>query len=166
MREIFETLVFAGGIGIACGMAWLLLILLAAGWRRAMAWVDDREDLESIPNPLIAVLMKRKGYTWQDTWKGLNMRDGETWWRWCKPGKGSKQWDTSDADGAIATSFIVVVLAPIVATAAFLFYPIAIAAGLLVLIAHIARFAKRHKKLFDKHIKDPLAHKAEDTPIK
>lgn len=31
--------------------------------------------------------------------------------------------------------------------------------GLLYCIAHTARFARRHKKLFDKHVKDPEAHK-------
>lgn len=38
-------------------------------------------------------------------------------------------------------------------------YALALFVASLVAIAFVARFARRHKKLFDKHIKDPEAHK-------
>jgi hypothetical protein len=38
-------------------------------------------------------------------------------------------------------------------------YPLTLTGATLCLVAFLARFARRHKKLFDKHLKDPEAHK-------
>jgi hypothetical protein len=38
-------------------------------------------------------------------------------------------------------------------------WPLALFCIALLAVAHVSRFARRHKKLFDKHVKDPEAHK-------
>jgi len=50
-------------------------------------------------------------------------------------------------------------LSPIVAVLSFKVYNIVMALMIIVMVAYLARFAKRSKKLFDKHVKDKGAHK-------
>ena len=49
-------------------------------------------------------------------------------------------------------------LAPFLSLVAFKVYPVAIASAMLVLIAFMGRFSRRHKKMFDEHTKDKAAH--------
>lgn len=159
MREVAQTIFLAIGAGFALAVAWLAVVLLASVWARAMCWIDDESDTKKRPNPVIARIARLHGYTWQDYWASTPCMNGEAWMRWCKPGKDAAKPDTQDGEIFVAKSLAVVFALPVVVTVSVLFYPIAIAAALLVLIAHLARFAKRHKKLFDHHLKDPKAHK-------
>jgi hypothetical protein len=51
-------------------------------------------------------------------------------------------------------------LSPVIIVVCVQFYPVALTVGSLFLMAHMARFGRRHKKLFDKHLTDKDAHKA------
>jgi hypothetical protein len=49
--------------------------------------------------------------------------------------------------------------APMVCLFAVTAYPITIGVLTVLLLAHLARFSRRHKKMFDEHIEDKNAHK-------
>jgi len=53
----------------------------------------------------------------------------------------------------------VVSLLPIASVIAFKIYPITLTCGVLIILAHVARFSRRHKKIFEDHVKDKNAHK-------
>jgi hypothetical protein len=60
--------------------------------------------------------------------------------------------------GIISTTFITSLI-PMFAVISFNLYPVTLAFLCVALIAWVARFSRRHKKLFDKHIVDKDAHK-------
>ena len=60
--------------------------------------------------------------------------------------------------GGFLSSTVIVSLMPIISLLAFKFYHVLIPILSLFLLAHLARFARRHKKMFDDHVKDKDAH--------
>lgn len=127
------------GMGV---MAFTLLMApvttLAAS---ALAWVDDKKYKGR--NPLFLLMARAWGYKPK---KGCDYAYTN----------GAKEKYTADLVGI---SLIVIVLAAPITYLAVKFYEIPMGLALLYAIAHTARFARRHKKLFDEHVKDPEAHK-------
>ena len=58
-------------------------------------------------------------------------------------------------------SWIVLGAIPLPMIVIFLYdvYPVTLTIGVLIVLAHLARFSRRHKKIFDEHVKDKSAHK-------
>lgn len=106
--------------------------------RKAWLWVDDSKT--DAPYPMTLLIARLLGYTHG----GFHFN------------KGSKKKDSCDLLGMAALTLLG---GPLAIYLAIQFYPVVLAAGLLYAIAHTARFARRHKKLFDEHVKDPKAHK-------
>ena len=134
----------AFALGLLLSVGWLALYLLSWGWARTWAWIDDSEAPKN--NPLLQMIMFRTG------WKASTNR-----WSSCAYEKGN---ESSSGAEAFFFPLVILFLGPMLAVIAFKLYPVTLAALTLYLIARLARFARRHKKLFDKHIKDPDAHKA------
>lgn len=141
--EIYEPGPFglAVGLGLLLGLGWVALYVLSWVCAWCWAWIDDAKAPRS--NPLISFVMHRRGYT-----------DGDWLWRFRK---GDKK---SDGKSGFFYPLLALLLSPLFVVTAVTIYPVTLAALTLFLLARLARFARRHKKLFDKHIKDPDAHKA------
>lgn len=125
------------------GVVMMLLFYLAA-WlshmvRKAWLWVDDAKT--DAPYPMTLLIAKVWGY---------QHSGGHQFYKGCR---------TKDSCDILATVAVVFLFGPVVIRLSFQFYPVVLAAALLYAIAHTARFARRHKKLFDEHVKDPKAHK-------
>lgn len=131
-------------LGAACALALFILILLGKAWRHAWAWIDDSEPGR---NPALELLAKIRGWTKYDSSSGYSPL-----LKW-KDQKGVIQ--DEPVFGLMPYPFF----APIAAFFCFKFYPVFLSGLVLLVVAFLARFARRHKKLFDKHIKDPDAHK-------
>ena len=133
----FALSLVAGGCLI---VIWLALYLLAWVWAWCWSWVDDAKVVKR--NPLLRLIMQKMG--WIEHHESFLYEK-----------------DDDYSDGAVAFLIPLCVLgfAPPLIFISIYLYPITIFCFALLLIAHIARFARRHKKLFDKHIKDPGAHK-------
>lgn len=140
-------MLFFGGIALA--LAWFALLVLAQVWARAWNWIDDGDNPIQA-NPILQRLMKIRGYELR---KRTKYSDSVAYW--------NKKDECGDSGFFIAVPALILFLSPTVIFLSMRFYPVPIAIGTLAVIAYLARFARRHKKLFDKHIKDPLAHKAE-----
>mgnify|MGYP001611589864 CR=1 FL=1 len=124
----------------------LLLLAVLAGmiWRKTWAWIDDAEPGR---NPVLELLAKLRGWT-QYTTQGTS-----TTYFWWKD-------KTGDSKPDVLFPFMAVAFCtPLATYLGIKFYPVLLVALTLVLIAYVARFARRHRKLFDKHLKDPEAHK-------
>ena len=130
----------AACLGLLFGMGWVAAYVLSWCWAWVWAWIDDSEASEK--NPLIKISMLRMGWVERD-------------WIFSYE-KGDKV-----SDGACGFFFplVALILIPPFAAMAVAAYPVSLAAILAYLVARVARFARRHKKLFDKHLKDPEAHK-------
>ena len=148
MEIRFQAELFALVMGVALAIGWALLLLSASIWQRVWRWVDD-DDGPKKPNYFIAKVM---------TWLGFTRDRASSCFPWQRKGGGCSD-DISAGDCAIWYPLLALLVAPLVVALCIRFYPIALAAGTLYLLARLARFARRHKKLFDKHIKDPEAHK-------
>lgn len=107
--------------------------------RKAWLWVDDSKT--DAPYPMTLLIAKVLGYQHSSGYQFY---------------KGRKTKDSCDLLGMAALTLLG---GPLAVYLSFKFYPVVLAAGLLYAIAHTARFARRHKKLFDEHVKDPKAHK-------
>lgn len=117
-------------------------VLLGLAWRKALAWIDDAEAGR---NPVLEFMARLRGWTPYTT-EG----NGYQWW---KDKKGSTQTE-------VLLPFLgLFFFSPLAVFLAIKLYPVVMAAMTLVAVAFVARFARRHKKLFDKHLKDPEAHK-------
>lgn len=132
----------AGGFGVILGAAWVAAYVFSWIWAWAWAWIDDAETPGK--NPLIDYVMRKMG--------------------WVSPRRYSsflytKKEDFSDGACGFFYPLIAIATAPAAITLLILLYPLTLSALLAVLLARLARFARRHKKLFDKHLKDPDAHK-------
>ena len=136
------------------------------------AWVDDKETVGF--NPYISILAKIRGcyYSAKEAERLIRKGYGA---RTCHEDLLVAQWmgnnqkshgygeirefldrykeDTVKRDGFWLVSFILL-LSPTIIWVSFLFYPIVLSAVSFWLIANLARYARRHKKLFDKHLKD------------
>lgn len=130
---------FVAGIFLAIG--WLLILLAAHLWAVAWAWIDDSE--RSRTNPVTRRVMALLGY------HPTEYKYSEFAYRH------SKTNGISDGLRAVFLPAMALFCVPF----SILYYPVAIGLLTAFALAHIARFARRHKKLFDQHLKDPGAHK-------
>lgn len=128
-------------IGSALAICWPILILTAHLWSVAWAWIDDSKPTSF--NPLTKLVMSMLGY------KASEYKYSSFAY------KHSKTEELSDGLIAVFLPAISLFSLPF----SILYYPIAIGLMTAFALAHIARFARRHKKLFDQHLKDPEAHK-------
>lgn len=138
--EWLRILAFAFVFGLLLGSGWIAAYLASWVGSWIWAWVDDSEAPKK--NPLITRSMHLMGW-------------GEGDWLWqYKKGEAT-------SDGAVGFLFPMLALIatpPLIALSVAL-YPLTLSIALAFLTARLARFARRHKKLFDKHLKDPEAHK-------
>lgn len=138
IQKFFALLFLGLALGVVYGLMFPLSKLVAS----ALAWVDDKEHKGF--SPMLLFVARLLGYK----------PDGDSEYRFIN-GKGHNK---DKYDLAMQTVFLIF-CAPAAIYLAIKFYPIPLAAALLYAIAHTARFARRHKKLFDEHVKDPGAHK-------
>ncbi|AUM59664.1 hypothetical protein HOS55_gp062 [Pseudomonas phage PMBT3] len=129
-------------LGVGLGFTTIVLNVLSGMVVEAICWVDDEEQEGPYPLTKFAA--------------------------WCARYKheGGKSNDFHHASRKSQTSsdftfamFIGAIPLPCLFYFGYLFPWVPAGLGLLYCIAHTARFARRHKKLFDKHVKDPEAHK-------
>ena len=128
---------------IALPVAHILTIILTAIGKHALCWIDDKEGEGR--NPYITLLARKLGY-----------REGSpgSIWSYYKK-EGDERHDTDFF--VMFPVFLLPMVAPLVAIS-LEFYPVALTILSLYLMAHMARYARRHKKLFDLHVKDKKAH--------
>ncbi len=131
-------------LGVACFILMLIVVGVGKAWRHAWAWVDDSEPGR---NPVLETLAKLRGWTQYDP------NCGSSKCLWWTDRKGETKTD------AVLFFFPLIVGAPLAIYLSIKLYPLLVAALTLLAVAFVARFARRHKKLFDKHLKDPKAHK-------
>ena len=129
--------------GFVTAGAFMLAVLGGKVWRHTWAWIDDSEEGR---NPILESLAKLRGWTQYTT-------EGSSKYLWWKDKKGETQADVL-LPFAFADFF-----APLAVFLSIRLYPVLLTVLTLLVIAYVARFARRHKKLFDKHLKDPEAHK-------
>lgn len=134
--QIYMALIITGAV--------MLLLFYLAAWlshmvRKAWLWVDDAKT--DAPYPMTLLIAKVRGY---------QHSEGIRFYKGCR---------TIDSSDLLATVALMFLCGPLAIYLSFQFYPVVLAAALLYAIAHTARFARRHKKLFDEHVKDPKAHK-------
>ncbi|MFT0517298.1 hypothetical protein [Pseudomonas faucium] len=134
----------ACGLGLLLGLAWFALYLLSWAWVWSWAWMDDSKPAQR--NPLIQ---------WVNSHRGFEPGEGFC----CRYGYQRQDGRRIDGEGGFFYPFLALSLAPLALLVMVKIYPVTIAVLTSIAIAHLARFARRHKKLFDKHIKDPEAHK-------
>lgn len=132
----------SGVLGIALGAAWVLTYVGAWFWAWTWAWIDDSKTPRN--NPIINKLMLSRGWQPNESWRCYAYHRGN---------------DEADGAGIFFGILGLLISGPLVAALGLFLYPLTIGVALLFAIAHLARFARRHKKLFDKHLKDPAAHK-------
>ena len=130
-------------LGVVIALAFYVLAWLTQMVKTAWLWVDDREP--EGPYPMTHWVARLLGYRHDGGPSSLTFIN-----------KTGMEKQSSDLLFAVAIGCIFI---PLLSYLLFRFYPIAIGLALLYAIAHTARFARRHKKLFDKHVKDPEAHK-------
>lgn len=131
----------AGVVGLLLGLSWFALYLLSWVWAWTWAWIDDSKAPRA--NPMIRFVMQRMGWG-----------EGDWLYAYKRGGRGS------DGERGFFLPLLALTFGPMLAVLAVTIYPVTLAALTFFLLARLARFARRHKKLFDKHIKDPDAHKA------
>lgn len=136
---------FTVGLGFVLAFLWAFAVFLAWAWGRTWAWVDDSKPPKH--NLLTHWVMGLLGFE----------LEGDRWSVWVYRHSNSK----GGGDGHIGFFFpiLIVIPAPSLLLLSFDLYPVTICGLTLFAVAHLARFARRHKKLFDKHITDPNAHK-------
>lgn len=128
-------------MGIAMAVVFIVLSAFTEVVRAGLLWVDDRQS--EGPWPMTQLIAKAMGY-----------KESSHSYKFVKEGKE----DQGNAD-ILGKAAVVIGCIPMVVCVTVQFYPIVLSLALLYAIAHTARFARRHKKLFDKHVKDPEAHK-------
>ena len=110
------------------------------------AIIDDAADNDfdgktDAPYPMTLLIAKVLGY---------QHSSGHQFYKGCR---------TKDSCDLLGMASLTLLGGPLAIYLSIQLYPVVLAAGLLYAIAHTARFARRHKKLFDEHVKDPEAHK-------
>lgn len=148
MEIRFQAELFALAMGLALAVGWVLLLAITSIWQAVLRWVDDDESPKK-PNYFIAKVMNRLGFTMD--------RDSRAY-PWQRKG-GDRTGDISGGDCAFWYPLLALLWTPLLIALCIRVYPVALTVATLYLVARLARFARRHKKLFDKHIKDPEAHK-------
>ncbi|MBF8732838.1 MULTISPECIES: hypothetical protein [Pseudomonas] len=130
--------------GLFLAISFGLVVLLGKAWRHAWAWIDDSRPGR---NPVLELMARLRGWTPWDT------QGSSSIYLWWKDKKGETKTD------AFSWLFFIAFWVPLSIYLVVKLYALALFVASLVAIAFVARFARRHKKLFDKHIKDPEAHK-------
>jgi len=128
---------FAGIIAL-----WHLAYILCWFIQWSWSWVDDSKMGK------VNTLVRKVAHL-----SGFEDYDG------CWDYKHKKSEGRSDGFGPFYAITFGTGLLPIVLVVAIEFYPIALSIAVLILMAHLARFSRRHKKIFDEHVKDKSAHK-------
>jgi len=132
-------------IAILCGgiivIGWIVAYVLCWIGQWAWAWVDDSKVGQR--NLIVKYLANKNGF---DDYHG-SVFDY----------KGKKK-GYSDGLWSFMRAFLFTVTLPFVLLMTIKLYPIALAILCMALVAWVARFSRRHKKLFDKHIVDKDAH--------
>ncbi|MBP2698397.1 hypothetical protein [Pseudomonas aeruginosa] len=132
-------------LGLFLAFLWAFAVFLAWAWGRAWAWIDDSKPPRH--NFLIRRVMVLLGFKLQDDpWPAYQYRH-------------SKNNFGSDGHIGFFAPILIAITSPSLLLLSFDIYPVTICGLTLFAVAHLARFARRHKKLFDKHIADPNAHK-------
>lgn len=162
-------------IAIWCGVTiaalWLVAYILCWIGQWAWAWVDDDEIDSS--NWLAGKIhfSKWKYPVYNNYGIGLEeaVKENKKPFGYAKDKKHENKsigkltegvdykYSHSVGGGIITLSFLTSLL-PILFVVSLHFYPIVLAVLILATIAWVARFSRRHKKLFDKHIQDKDAH--------
>jgi hypothetical protein len=137
-REVFEIIWW---FSLGLWAITLALLILGCVWQHAWKWVDDSDEVNA--HPLWAL------GGWEKT--GMVGRY-----------KNKQTGESKDFEDTMAFIFflglpVLMVLGSLVVVLLH-FYAVPLTIGVLVLVAHLSRFGRRHKKLFDKHVNDPKAH--------
>lgn len=136
----FTCLMIVSAIGT------LLAFLLAYWATWAWWWMDDFEGVRP-RNPLTVILMNALGHSSQ--WNSYSER-----WEY-KNRKGVEVDPDSRIMSAVAFAFVFPLTLKV-----FLLWPsIPMVLGLGVVVMFMGRTGRRYKKLFDKHVADPEAHR-------
>lgn len=143
-NEIINPFAAAGGLSIILCLGWFFVLIACRFWSWVWAWIDDAE----VPKYGVITLtvMKCLGYK-------KNERRSIYEFNNTTNGCGS--------DGAIAIFLpaFALLVSPFLIVLAVAIYPFTLSVFGIYLTAKLARFARRHKKLFDEHVKDKSAHK-------
>jgi hypothetical protein len=148
-----EWFVFCLVVGFFLAVAWIFLCFLGNCYVRIFHWIDDGESPIK-HNPIEAFVMKILGY------KSLPSRN---LWKYVRTGTEGNDYDideySSDGGAAWGVPSLILFFSPLVIYLTVILYPVAITLFVIFVFAYMARFARRHHKLFQKHLKDPEAHK-------
>lgn len=137
------------GSGVIILAGWLVAYILCWVGQWAWAWVDDSKAGE---NNLIVKLILEKIFEFK-----FEQNPGYKYVKdiaWVKGGKKSEYRELYVFKFCFMTASI-----PLFIVLTLDFYYVALTIASISLLAILARFARRHKKLFDKHIVDKEAHK-------
>lgn len=145
IRPEAQFLAVALAIGFLLAILWLLILAGFRLWQHIWNWINDGDGSLN-PHPVVHWLMLKRGYT----------RDRKSA---CYPYQRNDGKDIADGSSAIWGGAWLAFLMPLIVALSVRFYPVTLTVMTLYLLARLARFARRHKKLFDKHLKDPEAHK-------
>jgi hypothetical protein len=140
--NIFEQAIV---LGVTLAVCFILTGFIGIIWSNVWSWIDDNETEVTNPINRIALLLCAGRKT-----------DIYDYWRY------RAFFNVTRTDDILIIYFwaiSVLLSAPIAILLAVKLYEISLFIVAVVLIAHLARFARRHKKVFDKHVKDPDAHK-------
>jgi len=138
MNEIY-TSEMAGWLGVTLAIGWAALNILGCVWDWTWAWIDDSRDKAT--NPFIRGVAKIMGYKYRGRGYSNAFYHDK---------------DDVASDGAVMFFLPAVLL--IFIPFAVLMYEITLAVVSAIALAHLARYARRHKKVFDKHVEDKDAH--------
>ena len=135
----------AGYAWIGIIIFWYLAYILSWVVQWAWAWIDDSEIGKN--NALIKKIASYMGYEETESRYSFNAYDHKS--------------SGSSSDGVWQFHLFVLItgIIPLTIVLSINFYPVALSLVTLTIIAHIARFSRRHKKIFDEHVKDKSAHK-------
>lgn len=140
--EFKELVLTSMLLGFMAALAWILLLILAVGVASAWNWVDDDENPVKY-NPLITGVGRVLGLTRQYDGYFHNAA-GEA---------------ATDPETIAGMGFFILLLGPVAAVLLFKLWPLTLVCLLAVVVAWVARLARRTSKIIHKHLKDPNAHK-------
>ena len=132
----------AGVIGGALALAWVAGLIFSRGGQRAWAWVDDAKAAKN--NPLLVFVAKCFGYEC----------DGSSYHQY----RHHTRRDSLGADIFFWWPMLALAALPMTLLVMLNLYPITLMAAGAYLMAQLARYSRRHKKAFDKHVDDKVAH--------
>lgn len=142
MYEAFIGFTITGQLwffGLGLVVLWYSSLIIADLCVRLWCWVDDKRN--DVPNPVNSLFAKVLGHTYSNKYERYYDKDGE------------RSFD-SLMMSHIVFAFVLLLFPPTFYHYNTIILLMALSIGILYLI----RFSVRHKKLFDKHIKDKEAH--------